>query len=117
MKYEIEIMVATIAEDNKDEIRKILDGNIYDVISYSESGGLMDEKEAREEFDKLIASASRSDDGSIEVRIPVLVRGEEELEEDVPDGDEPFYYLTESEEIDRRDFDEESLELFGKIYL
>ena len=25
------------------------------------------------------------------------------------DGDEPFYYLAESEEIDRRDFDEESL--------
>ena len=117
MKYEIEIMVATIEEDNKDEIRKILDGNIYDVISYSESGGLMDEKEAREEFDKLIASASRLDDGSIEVKIPVLVRGEEELEEDVQDGDEPFYYLAESEEIDRRDFDEESLELFGKIYL
>jgi hypothetical protein len=117
MKYEIEIMVATIAEDNKDEIRKILDGNIYDVISYSESGGLMDEKEAREEFDKLIASASRLDDGSIEVKIPVLVRGEEELEEDVQDGDEPFYYLAESEEIDRRDFDEESLELFGKIDL
>ena len=117
MKYEIEIMVATIAEDNKDEIRKILDGNIYDVISYSESGGLMDEKEAREEFDKLIASASRLDDGSIEVKIPVLVRGEEELEGDVQDGDEPFYYLAESEEIDRRDFDEESLELFGKIDL
>ena len=117
MKYEIEIMVATIAEDNKDEIRKILDGNIYDVISYSESGGLMDEKEAREEFDKLIASASRLDAGSIEVKIPVLVRGEEELEEDVQDGDEPFYYLAEYEEIDRRDFDEESLELFGKIYL
>ena len=117
MKYEIEIMVATIAEDNKDEIRKILDGNIYDVISYSECGGPMDEKEAREEFDKLIASASRLDDGSIEVKIPVLVRGEEELEEDVQDGDEPFYYLAESEEIDRRDFDEESLELFGKIDL
>ena len=33
------------------------------------------------------------------------------------DGDEPFYYLAEYEEIDRRDFDEESLELFGKIYL
>ena len=65
MKYEIEIMLATIAEDNKDEIRKILDGNIYDVISYSESGGLMDEKEARAEFDKLMASARRSDDGSI----------------------------------------------------
>ena len=117
MKYEIEIMVASVTEDNKNEIRKILDGDIYDVISYSESGGLMDEKEAREEFDKLIASASRLDDGSIEVKIPVLVRGEEELEEDVQDGDEPFYYLAESEEIDRRDFDEESLELFGKIYL
>ena len=77
----------------------------------------MDEKEARAEFDKLMASARRLDDGSIEVRIPVLVRGEEELEEDVPDGDEPFYYLAEYEEIDRRDFDEESLELFGKIYL
>lgn len=51
------------------------------------------------------------------MKIPVLVRGEEELEEDVQDGDEPFYYLAESEEIDRRDFDEESLELFGKIYL
>ena len=117
MKYEIEIMVASVTEDNKNEIRKILDGDIYDVISYSESGRLMDEKEARAEFDKLVASAHRSDDGSIEVRIPVLVRGEEELEEDVPDGDEPFYYLAESEEIDRGDFDEKSLELFGEIDL
>ena len=49
------------------------------------------------------------------MRIPVLVRGEEELEEDVPDGDEPFYYLAESEEIDRGDFDKKSLELFGDI--
>ncbi len=38
----------------------------------------------------------------------------EELEED---GDDPFYYLAEYEEIDRRDFDEESLELFGNIDL
>ena len=117
MKYEIEVLVASVAEEHKDEIRKILSGDIYDVISYSESGGLLDEEEARAEFDKLMASARRTDDGSIEVRIPVLVRGEEELEEDVPDGDEPFYYLAEYEEIDRRDFDEESLELFGKIDL
>lgn len=117
MKYEIEVLIASVKEDNKDEIRKVLNGDIYDVISYSECGGLMDEKEARAEFDKLVASAHRSDDGSIEVRIPVLVRGEEELEEDVPDGDEPFYYLAEYEEIDRRAFDEESLELFGDIDL
>ena len=115
MKYEIEIMFASVTEDNKDEIHKILNGDIYDVISYSESGGLMDEKDARAEFEKLTASAHRLDDGSIEVRIPVLVRGQEELEEDVPDGDEPFYYLAEYEEIDRSDFDEESLELFGEI--
>ena len=49
--------------------------------------------------------------GSIEVRIPVLVRGEEELEEDEADGDESFYYLAEYEKIDRKDFDEESLKL------
>lgn len=115
MKYEIEIMVASVTEDNQDEIRKILDGDIYDVLSYSEGGELMDEKEARTEFDKLLANAHRLDDGSIEVRIPVLVRGQEKLEEDVPDGDEPFYYLSEYEEIDRSDFDEESQELFGEI--
>ena len=117
MKYEIEVLIASIKEDNKDEIRKILKGDIYNVISYSEGGELMDEKEARAEFDKLMASAHRLDDGSIEVRIPVLVRGEEELEEDVQDGDEPFYYLAEYEEIDRKDFDEESLELFSNIDL
>ena len=117
MKYEIEIMVASVTEDDKDEIRKILNGDIYDIISYSEGGELMDEEEARAEFDKLAASAHRLDDGSIEVKIPVLVRGEEELEEDVADGDEPFYYLAEYEEIDRRDFDEKSLELFGDIDL
>ena len=117
MKYEIEIVIASVKEDNKDEIRKILNGDIYDVISCSESGGLMDGKEARTEFDKLAANAHRLDDGTIEVRIPVLVRGEEELEEDVSDGDEPFYYLAEYEEIDRRDFDEKSLELFGDIDL
>ena len=117
MKYGIDVLVASVKEDNKDEIRKILNGDIYDVISYSESGGLMDEKEARAEFEKLMASAHRLDDGTIEVRIPVLVRGKEELEEDVPDGDEPFYYLAEYEEIDRRDFDEKSLELFGEMDL
>ena len=117
MKYEIEIMVASVTEDNKDGIRKILNGDIYDIISYSEGGELMDEKEARAEFDKLAANAHRLDDGSIEVRIPVLVRGEEELEEDVPDDDEPFYYLAEYEEIDRGDFDKKSLELFGDIDL
>ena len=117
MKYEIEIMVASVTEDDKDGIRKILNGDIYDIISYSEGGELMDEKEAKAEFDKLVASARRLDDGSIEVKIPVLVRGEEELEEDVADGGEPFYYLAEYEEIDRRDFDEESLELFGEIGL
>lgn len=117
MKYGIDVLVASVKEDNKDEIRKILNGDIYDVISYSESGGLMDEKEARAEFDKLVASAYRLDDGTIEVRIPVLVRGEEELEEDVPDDDEPFYYLAEYEEIDRRGFDEKSLVLFGDIDL
>lgn len=117
MKYEIEIMVASVTVDNKDEIRKILNGDIYDMISYSESGGLMEEEEARTEFDKLTASAHRLDDGSIEVRIPVLVRGQEELETDVSDGDEPFYYLAEYEEIDRSDFDEKSLELFSEIDL
>ena len=117
MKYEIEVLIASVAEENKEKIRKILSGDIYDVISYSESGGLMDEEEARAEFDKLMASARRTDGGSIEVRIPVLVRGEEELEEDVPDGDEPFYYLAEYEEIDRRAFDEESLILFNEIDL
>ena len=44
-------------------------------------------------------------------------RGEEELEEDVPDGDEPFYYLVDYEEIDRRVFDEESLAIFNEIDL
>ncbi len=117
MKYEIEILIAYVKEGNKDDIRKILSGDIYDVISCSEGGELMDEKEARAEFDKLMARASRTDDGTIEVKIPVLVRGEEELEEDVPDGDEPFYYLAEYEEIDRRAFDEESLELFNEIDL
>ena len=117
MKYEIEVLIVSVKEDNKNEIRKILTGDIYDVISYSESGRLMDEKEAKAEFEKLTATARRVGDGSIEVRIPVLVRGEEELEEDVPDGDEPFYYLAEYEEIDRGDFDKKSLELFGDIDL
>lgn len=119
MKYEIETMVISVTEDNKDDIRKILNGDIYDIISYSEGGELMDEEEARKEFAGLCASADRLDDGSLEVRIPVLVRGEGELEEDedVLDGGEPFYYLAEYEEIDRRDFDEKSLELFNEFGL
>ena len=119
MKYGIDIMVITITEDNRDDIRKILNGDIYDIISYCEGGELMDEEEALKEFAGLCASAERLDDGSLEVRIPVLVRGEEELEEDedILDGGEPFYYLAEYEEIDRRDFDEKSLELFNEIDL
>ena len=117
MKYDIEVMIVSVTEDDKTKIRKILDGDIYDVIDYSECGELMDEEEARACFEKLSASAHCLDDGTIEVRIPVLVRGEEELEEDVPEGEEPFYYLAEYEEIDRSDFDEESKELFRKIDL
>ena len=58
----------------------------YEVIDCSECGELMDEGEAREAFDKLSATAKRVNENTIEVRIPVLVRGEEELEEDVPEG-------------------------------
>lgn len=111
MKYDIEVMIASIKEDDKNKIHKILEGDIYDVIDYSECRELMDEKEAREEFAKVFATATRVDGETIEVRIPVLVRGEEELEEDVPEGEEPFYYLAEYEEIDRSDFDKESMEL------
>ena len=86
MKYDIEVMIASIKEDDKNKIHKILDGDIYDVIDYSECGELMDEEEARETFSALSATATRVDGDTIEVRIPVLVRGEEELEEDVPEG-------------------------------
>ena len=115
MKYGIDTLIASISKDNKADIRKILDGDIYDVIRYSESGLLMDEKEAREEFAGLYAEARELEDVIIEVRIPVLVRGEPELEEDVTEGDEPFYYLSEYEEIDRKDFDEKSWKIFHKI--
>lgn len=77
----------------------------------------MRQRSKRLEFDKLVASAHRLDDGSIEGRIPVFVRGEEKLEEDVSYVDELFYYLAEYEEIDRRAFDEELLELFNEICL
>ena len=115
MKYEIDLASATIASDNKEALRKILDGDIYDVINYSEACGLMEEDEAREAFAGLHARAERLEDGSIEVKIPILVRGEPELEEDVDEDDEPFYYLAEYEEVDRTEFDEKSMELFHEL--
>lgn len=115
MKYEIEILKACIEEENKDAFRSILDGEIYDVISDIDGGDLMEEEEARKEFEKLAATAIKLDDGTIKVRIPVLVCGEEELEEYVSEGEEPYYYLPMCEEIDRRDFDEESMALLRKM--
>ena len=44
MKYEIEIMVATITEGNMDDIKEILFGEPYDVISVVEGGELMDDE-------------------------------------------------------------------------
>ena len=115
MKYEVEILVACIDEDDKSAFRSILDGEVYDVITVIEGGELMDEEEARKELAKLSATATRLDDGTVEVRVPILACGEEELEEDVDEGEEPFYYLSELEEIDHRDFDEESMALLLKM--
>ncbi len=116
MKYEIETLIAIVGYDEKQRIEQILNGEPYEVIDMSEGGEVIDdEKTARQEFEKLRATAHQRDDGKIEVRIPVLTCGKEELEEDVMEGDEPFYYLAESEEIDRQDFDEESARLFHKI--
>jgi hypothetical protein len=53
---------------------------IEEAIAFFESDMDSDDEketeEARSEFDKLMASARRTGDGSIEVRIPVLSRGE-----------------------------------------
>ena len=117
MKYEIEIMVATITEGNMDDIREILFGEPYDVISVVEGRELMDdENKAHEEFEKQSATARRHEDGTIEIRIPELIRGEAELDLDTLEefGDE-IYMMTDYEVIDRGEFDEESMQLFQEM--
>ncbi|MBR1865306.1 MAG: hypothetical protein IJ801_02240 [Lachnospiraceae bacterium] len=117
MKYEIEVMVATITEENMADLKEILFGDPYDVISVVEGGELMDEeKEAFEEFKKQSATARRQGNGTIEIRIPQLIRGEAELDEDTLDefGDE-IYLISEYEVIDQGEFDEESLHLFREL--
>ena len=117
MKYEIEIMVATITEKNMSDIKEILFGEPYDVISVVEGGELLDDENvAHEEFGRQSAIARRHEDGTIEIRIPELIRGEAELDQDTLDefGDE-IYMMTDYEVIDRGEFDEESLLLFREL--
>ena len=117
MKYEIETMVATITEKNISDIKEILFGEPYDVISVVEGGELMDdENKAHEEFEKQSATACRLEDGTIEIRIPELIQGEAELDQDTLEefGDE-IYMMTEYEVIDRGEFDEESMRLFREM--
>ena len=117
MKYEIQTMEATITEDNMSDIREILYGEPYDVISVVEGGELIDDEGvAFEEFKKCRATARKKEDGSIKIRIPELIRGEEELDGDISDesGDE-IYLISEYEAIARAEFDEEALELFREL--
>ena len=116
MKYEIETLHLTITDENMEDLDEILFGEPMEVITDSEGSLLMDEEEARKEFDQLCATARKQEDGSIEIYIPTLVRGEEELEEDVlEEYGEEAYYLPCSEEIDVKEFDEASWELFRKM--
>ena len=117
MKYEIEIMVATITEKNMSDIKEILFGELYDVISVVEGGELLDDENmAHEEFEKQLATARRHEDGTVEIRIPELIRGEAELDQDTLEdfGDE-IYMMTDYEVIERGEFDEESMRLFREI--
>lgn len=117
MKYEIEVMVATITEENVDDLKEILFGEPYDVISVVEGGDIIvDENEAREKFRNQSATTRRAKDGSIEVRVPELIRGEAELDQDTLDefGDK-IYMMTDYEVIDRGEFDEKSLQLFREL--
>lgn len=82
MKFEIDIMKGTVPMENEADLREVIFGNPYDVIEYSEVSDLMDEAEAREEFEKLQATARRTEDGMIEFMIPELVCGED-LDEDI----------------------------------
>ena len=117
MKYEIQVMVAVITEENMADIREILFGNPYDVIYYSEGGDLLDsKKEAVKEFKKQSATARRQDDGTIGIRIPELLRGEEKLDEDIlQESGEEVYYLDRFKVLDCARFDEESLQLFREL--
>ena len=117
MKYEIETMVATITEKNMSDIKEILFGEPYYVISAVEGGELMDDaNRAHKEFEQQSATARRHEYGTIEIRIPELIRGEAELDQDTLDefGDE-IYMMTDYEVIDRGEFDEESMQLFQEL--
>ena len=86
------------------------------MIYYSEGSELMDEEEARREFEKLSATARKKEDGSIEIMIPKLVFGEEKLDEDIlKEEGEEVYFIMEYEEIERKEFDEETLNLFREL--
>ena len=117
MQYEIETMVATITEKNMADIKEILFGEPYDVISVVEGGEIVDNEEiAREEFKNQWATAWRHEDGTIEIRIPELIRGKAELDQDTLDefGDK-IYMMTDYEVLDRKGFDEESVRLFREL--
>ena len=117
MKYEVEVLVTTISEENINDLSDIVFGEPFDVIQVVEGGELYDdEKAALEEYKKCSATARRNEDGVIEIRIPQLIRGEVELDEETLEeyGDE-VYLMTEYEVIDTCDFDEESKRLFREL--
>ena len=117
MKYEVEVMVATITEENMADIKEILFGEPYDVISVVEGGEIVDDENiAREEFKNQWATARRHEDGAIEIRIPELICGEAELDQDTLDefGDE-IYLIADYEVLERKGFDEESMQLFREL--
>ena len=110
-------MVATITEENKSDIREILFGEPYDVICTVEGGELTDDEGAAlEEFKKCCATARKKENGAIEIRIPELICGEAELDEDTSDdsGGE-VYLIPEYGGIARGEFDEDSLLLFREL--
>ena len=117
MKYRIDTMVAAITEENMEDIKEIFYGEPYDVISVIEGGEIVDDENmAREEFKNQWATARRHKDGTIEIRIPELICGEAELDKDTLDefGDE-VNMMTDYEVIDRKEFDEDSIQLVREL--
>ena len=117
MKYEIEVIIGTVTDENMDIIKTLLFGDPFEVFYTIEGGELISNKKmAIEEFKQCSATARRQDDGTIEIRIPQLIRGKEELDEDyLEETGEKTYYLSEYSIIDKAEFDEESLQLFQEL--
>ena len=116
MKYGIDTLHVILNEGDRESIEELLFGEPLEVVTDSELECPMEEEEARKEFESRVATARRCEDGKLEFYLPELVQGEEVLDEEfMKETNEELYYLDYEFTVERKGFDDESIELLREL--